>query len=289
MLEASDGEEIGSKLQIEAVRSPDIRPRPAQQIIFVVEDDELQANGTKGDLQEERIEQRTKERSERRRREEMEQEKETRKQQQQQHQQQQQQQRLGQDIVDQDEIIEEEVLTLEQRRPSLSIEQRKLRFLVKQGYLLKQCPSFLTFGLLWQKRYFVLTPQGVIYYYLSKEAFIEGVSHRGSISICDIRCEAVETDACSSLDINICSNSGSSSNNLINNNDNNNNNSRTEPVLRLTSNSHIHIGVHAKQNRLYVLKADDVDRKYGASGAKGGAEEANREANEWLRVIRSHM
>lgn len=53
-----------------------------------------------------------------------------------------------------------------------------------EGYALKLCPSF---PLLWQRRYFIIRPEGMIYYFFNKQHFLLGETARGCIDMSDVR------------------------------------------------------------------------------------------------------
>ena len=52
-----------------------------------------------------------------------------------------------------------------------------------EGTFWKQCP---TFPLLWQTRFFILKPDGSIYYYYNKMDYLRGIASRGVISMSDV-------------------------------------------------------------------------------------------------------
>jgi len=60
------------------------------------------------------------------------------------------------------------------------------RFQTRSGICEKLCPSFYTFGLLWQSRWLRLSSDGALYYYVD-ESSAEASSSRGVIHISDIR------------------------------------------------------------------------------------------------------
>lgn len=60
------------------------------------------------------------------------------------------------------------------------------RFQTRSGICEKLCPSFYTFGLLWQSRWLRLSSDGALYYYLDEVSADSG-SSRGVIHISDIR------------------------------------------------------------------------------------------------------
>lgn len=62
-----------------------------------------------------------------------------------------------------------------------------IRFQSRKGDCEKLCPHPLTFGLLWQSRYFVLETDGALYYFASRDAAEQGLGSCGVILISDIQ------------------------------------------------------------------------------------------------------
>jgi len=61
------------------------------------------------------------------------------------------------------------------------------RFQTLSGLALKQCPRFLTLGLLWQTRYLSLQQDGTLYYYASRREKDKGGASLGVIVLSDVR------------------------------------------------------------------------------------------------------